>query len=178
MESRTRNCFLSYHHDYDQGYVDELRARCGRMRISDYSLKDDVSYLTEDTIYKMVRERMYLCSITIVLIGPKTGHRKWVDWELWSSLRAYKNHIDPKRSFKPNGLLAIFLPTKHHSVPPRLKDNIDSGYAVTMHWNEVKRHLNERLATAYQNRTEKSDLINNSHPLLERDYINFLGLKV
>lgn len=130
--TKVRNCFVSYHHKRDQHYISKLRKVITQMKIADYSLKDDIGHLTDETIYRKVRNKMRNCSVTIVLIGERTGHRKWIDWEIWASLRGYTHPYEPLKSFRPNGLLAIYLPTDTHSVPERLEDNIKSGYAVCM----------------------------------------------
>jgi len=81
IEQKIRNCFVSYHHDRDQKYISKLRRVIAQMKVADYSLKEDIGHLTDETIYKKVRERMRSCSVIVVLIGERTGHRKWIDWE-------------------------------------------------------------------------------------------------
>ncbi len=144
MEKKTRNCFISYHHNNDQGYLSKLRKVVKSMKVSDYSLKNNIGHLTDETIYKKVRSKMRTCSVTVILIGTRTGHRKWIDWEIWASLRGYQHPFDSKKSFKPNGLLAIYLPGENHSVPIRLYDNIKSGYAVSMKWKNLDKDLKAR----------------------------------
>jgi hypothetical protein len=56
MERKTRNCFVSYHHERDQKYLSKLRKLICNIKVADYSLKDDIGYLSEDTIYKKVRD--------------------------------------------------------------------------------------------------------------------------
>jgi MTH538 TIR-like domain (DUF1863) len=158
----TRNCFISYHHANDNIYLEELRDLISDISIADYSLKNDIGDLAEETIYKKIREKMRSCSVTIVLIGNRTGHRKWIDWEIWASLRAYRHPYDDLKTFKPNGLLGIYLPTDSHSVPDRLQDNIDSGYAVSMKWDNLERYLESKVNWAYQNRTKRQDRISNT----------------
>ena len=82
MEKKTRNCFVSYHHKKDQKYLLKLRKVITNMKVTDYSLKDDIGHLTDETIYKKVREKMRNCSVTVVLIGETTVHRKWIDWKI------------------------------------------------------------------------------------------------
>lgn len=178
MEKTTRNCFVSYHHERDQNYLSDLRHLIAGMKVADYSLKDDIGHLTEDTIYKKVREKMRNCSVTIVLVGERTGHRKWIDWEIWASLRAYTHPNNPYKSFKPNGLLAIFLPGENHSVPARLKDNIDSGFAVSMHWKNLEKDFESKVNYAYWNRTNVPYKIENRRERLESDYWDFFGFKI
>lgn len=178
MEKRIRNCFISYHHNNDQGYLADLRKVVNSMKVSDYSLKDDIGHLTDETIYKKVRSRMRTCSVTVVLIGSRTGHRKWIDWEIWASLRGYKHPFDDKKTFKPKGLLAIYLPTANHSIPNRLKDNIDSGYAVSMNWRNLERDFESKVNYAYWKRNHATKSIRNSRERMTEDYWNILGFRI
>lgn len=178
MERKTRNCFVSYHHERDQGYLSRLRNVISAMRVADYSLKDDIGHLTEDTIYKKVRGKMRSCSVTVVLVGERTGHRKWIDWEIWASLRGYAHPYDDFKSFRPNGLLAIYLPTESHSVPDRLQDNIDSGFAVSMNWNNLERDFESKVNYAYWKRSNAENLIRNSRDRQQDNYSNFLGFRI
>ncbi|SEE18432.1 MTH538 TIR-like domain [Tenacibaculum sp. MAR_2010_89] len=175
---KKRNYFLSYHHEYDQGYVKILRSSKEGMRIADYSLKENISSLTDEKIYQIIREKMRSCSVTIILIGEMTGHRKWIDWEIWASLRGYKNNKNPLKSFKPKGLLAIYLPTKSHSIPERLQQNIDSGYAVSMNWRNIERDLESKINYAIWKRDNTTHKIKNTLEKVDRNYLNFLGFKI
>jgi len=176
--NKTKNCFVSYHHEYDQEYLLKLRKLKTGMQIADYSLKDDIGHLADETIYKKIRNKMRICSVTIVLIGEKTGHRMWIDREIWASLRGYTHPYDSSKSFKPNGLLGIFLPYYKHSIPDRFQDNIDSGYAVCMKWVNFERDFESKVNYAYWKRTNNADKIDNSRERLERDCINFFGFKI
>lgn len=178
MGRKVRNCFVSYHHDYDQEYLYELRRIKEGMKISDHSMKDDIGHLSDDIIYKKIREKMRNCSVTIVIIGSETGHRKWIDWELWASLRGYTHPTDPRKSFKPNGLLVIYLPGSNHSVPDRLQDNIDSGYAVSMKWKNMERDFESKVNYAYWKRMNATNLIRNSRTKTSRNNFSFLGIKI
>ncbi len=178
MAKKIRNCFVSYHHEYDQDYLEDLRDTIGGMQVADYSLKDDIGDLEEDTIYKKIREKMRNCSVTIVLIGQRTGHRKWIDLEIWASLRGYTHPYDQLKSFKPNGLLAIYLPTDSHSVPNRLQDNIDSGYAISMKWKNLERDFESKVNYAYWNRTNNDYKIDNSRERMDSNYWDFFGLRL
>ena len=178
IEKKTRNCFISYHHVNDQKYLSKLRKTVKSMKVSDYSLKTDIGHLTNETIYNKVRSKMRTCSVTVILIGTRTGHRKWIDWEIWASLRGYNHPFDKKKSFKPNGLLAIFLPGQNHSIPDRLKDNIDSGFAVSMRWKNLERDFESKVNYAYWKRNNATNKIRNSRNRQESNAMNFLGIKI
>lgn len=178
MERKVRNCFVSYHHDRDQKYISKLRRVISQMKVADYSLKDDIGHLTDETIYKKVREKMRSCSVTVVLIGERTGHRKWIDWEIWASLRGYTHPTDPYKSFKPNGLLGIFLPTDSYSIPDRFQDNIDSGYAVNMKWENLERDFESKVNLAYWKRTNNDYKIDNSRERQESNDWDLFGFRI
>lgn len=169
---------MSYHHDNDWKYLSKLRQVVKSMKVSDYSLKNDIGHLTDETIYKKVRSKMRTCSVTVVLIGARTGYRKWIDWEIWSSLRAYNHPYDKKMSFKPNGLLAIYLPVENHSIPERLKDNIESGYVVSMKWKNLERDFESKVNYAYWKRNNAINKIRNSRERQSNDYLNILGFRI
>jgi hypothetical protein len=57
IEKKIRNCFVSYHHDNDQKFLSKLRKTITNMRVADYSLKDDIGHLTDETIYKKVLKK-------------------------------------------------------------------------------------------------------------------------
>lgn len=117
--------------------------------------------MNDDEILATIRQKNLKDStVTIVLIGNETANRKWVDWEICASLRSYA----PRRR---NGLLGIFLPTAD-KTPDRLKDNIDSGYAVTMKWEDISRQLEDKIDEAYNNRS-KNNLVRNDRKRRERN---------
>lgn len=178
MEIKIRNCFVSYHHERDQKYISKLRNVITQMQVADYSLKDDIGHLTDETIYKKVRDKMRSCSVTVVLIGERTGHRKWIDWEIWASLRGYTHPYDSFKSFKPNGLLGIFLPVDSHSIPDRYKDNMDSDFAVSMKWENLERDFESKVNYAYWKRTNVEYKINNSRQRKANDDLDFLGFRL
>ena len=178
MSKKVRNCFVSYHHERDQKYLSKLRRSISSVMVADYSLKADIGHLKDETIYKKVREKMRTSSVTVVLVGERTGHRKWIDWEIWASLRGYTHPYDTFKSFKPNGLLAIFLPVESHSIPNRLKDNMESGYAVSMKWESLDRDFESKVNYAYWSRTNLSHKIDNSRERMEEDYWDLFGLRI
>lgn len=98
----------------------------------------DNSPPTADTLRRIREEYISEATVTVVLIGPCTWQRKYVDWEIGATLRgADKN---PRC-----GLLGILLPTHtNHNrprynrqlLPPRLADNLGSSdpFAFLRHW--------------------------------------------
>lgn len=147
--------FVSYHHSNDQEKADYLRKAYGdNNTLLDSSLDEAYKCSSDDKILAAIRKNHLKDStVTIVLIGSETANRKWIDWEICASLRPYGSR-------SRNGLLGIYLPTAGET-PARLQDNIDSGYAVTMKWENISRQLQSKIDEAYKNR-EKIDLVRNS----------------
>lgn len=120
----------------------------------------DTTINSDDSEYIMRRIREeYLTdsTVTIVLIGDETYKRKYVDWEIASTLR---NDTYNKRS----GLIGIFLPNKNKrntTIPERLQDNIDSGYAKLYEYPEFPRlELEKWIEDAYEQREDGSKVDN------------------
>jgi len=121
-----------------------------------------------DTSYVMSRIRdLYLgdSTVTIVMIGNCTWSRKYVDWELQSSLRSGE-------TVTPNGVLGIKLPSYNSgNYPARLNANLLSEgdkllggtecYARVVDWPLSAEYLRLHLEDAFQARTTRNSFINN-----------------
>lgn len=100
--------FVSYHHDNDQSYKDALVTWAKEHEIFiDWSV--DTGDIDEDLPDERIREIIrdeYLrdSSVTILLVGTETKHRKHIDWELYSSM--YDGKINKK-----SGIIVINLPS-------------------------------------------------------------------
>ena len=156
---------MSYHHDSDNAYLKELRAKFHDKKFADYGFKEeDLGESSKRSISKKIQSRLWSSSVTIVLVGEKTRESSWIDWEIWYSLQSFRNSKIARRRFKPKGLLAIYLPVKTHNIPKRLKENIDSGYAEEIKWNELDTMFDAKIKKAYSNRVN-IHLIRNKVPL-------------
>lgn len=171
--------FISYHHDSDQGYKDNFEKKFEDIFINksvcDGDIKEDVS---TEYIKKLIQNG-YLkdSSVLVVLIGSETYKRKHVDWEISAALSSKVGGC--------SGLIGIILPSyyddkqnqhlkgqnKHNSatIPPRLNDNVESGYAVLYRWEsaiskddkgefKIKKWIDE----AFVRKNNNSKLIDNS----------------
>ncbi len=129
--SSKRKIFVSYHHENDQEYKNQLvRFLEDSYQVIDRSLTDPMD--SDDTEYVMrrIRERYIKgSSVTIVLCGAETSKRKFVDWEIKATLDAGHGLVGVWLDSAPRGLLGSVL------VPDRLHDNISSKYAAWVHWN-------------------------------------------
>ena len=166
-------CFVSYHQD-DEDEVIQF--------IDDYSsvfipkvlgVSDDDDFIdSSDTDYVMRRIReLYLTdsTVTIVLISRCTWARKYVDWEIASTLR---NDSNNKRS----GLLGVQLPSAAigPSAPARLNDNLPEssgadGYARYIIYPPYHDFLRTWIEDAFTARSDSSrySLIDNTRVLFK-----------
>jgi len=153
-----RKCFVSYHHE-DLGAVDAFIARFGPQNFikRGVTLPDEVIDSTNtDYVMRRVRE-LYVrdSTVTIVLIGPCTWSRRFVDWEIQASLR------QPASGF-PNGLIGILLDrAARPALPPRFRLNRDSGYARYHYYPSSASSLEEWIEDAYLARQSRTQLIRN-----------------
>lgn len=160
-----RKIFVSYHHKNDQPYYNQF----SKVFHDYYGLVQDNSLdrliQSDDCEYVMrkIREE-YLTgtSCTIVLCGPETRGRKYVDWEIKATLdkqHAVVGIILPNNPITQNGT----------SKPDRLQDNLDSGFAVLGLWCDIIQrpaHLKELIEHA---RSKPISLIRNSRDLRRRN---------
>ena len=118
--------FVSFHHD-DQICKDWFVTLMGDDMVDESVGHGDIdNRLPADRMRQIIRDKFIRdASVTVVLIGPCTWQRKYVDWEIGSSLR--KTDKNPRC-----GLLGILLPNHPdfgtgkchpHLIPPRLADN-------------------------------------------------------
>jgi len=139
--------FISYHHELDEVIKKRFALRFGSLHGTILSAGVDLGdidpSLHPETIRQKIRDE-YLreASVTVVLVGALTWQRKYVDWEISSTLRDTKLHAR-------GGLLGILLPEYRaahpgggrgqddpHTIPPRLHDNVEAGYAKLHDWSE------------------------------------------
>lgn len=140
--------FLSYS-KADKSAVDKFCGTFGKTFIRRGMVMEDDLIDSTNTDYVMseIRKR-YLkdSTVTIVFIGKCTWSRRFVDWEIQSSLRRYSDDR------LPNGLIAIQLWTSYSTLPSRLNSNAGKGYSKfyaypTSHialWNMIEWAFNQR----------------------------------
>lgn len=149
--------FEALFHDYYETIISKS--------VQDGDIKDGI--LTETTRQKIRDEFIADATVTVVLIGPETWKRKHVDWEISSSIRDTKNN--PRC-----GLIGILLPTypnynaikntyNGNTIPPRLKKNIDCGFATIHVWNENPTIVQGWIHAAFEKRDKATP--DNSYPM-------------
>lgn len=154
--------FVSYHHSIeDQEYRNEFESLFSEshdVMVSKSVQIDDIDpSLATDTIRQKIRDE-YLrdSTVTVVLIGPETWKRKHVDWEIGSSIR--HTQYNPR-----SGLLGIILPTyprndpskyNQYTIPPRLYDNIQCGFAKIYNWSTNPVGVQQWIHEAFERRNK------------------------
>jgi hypothetical protein len=162
-------CFISYHsvdidgvtkfiEDFNQVFIPRV------IGVSDSDhFKDPIGSEDEEYIKSQIRAK-YLSdsTVTILYVGSCAWARKYVDWELSSSLR---NTSVSKR----NGLMAITPADKStNKLPDRFRDNCseDGGkYARYYYYPTTESSLRDQIEDAFKARNARSDLVNNSRAL-------------
>jgi MTH538 TIR-like domain (DUF1863) len=127
--------FVSYHHRGDQAYYDAFSNAFHDTYdvMRDNSVDREIDSDDVEYVMRCIRENYITgSSCTVVLVGEKTWGRKFVDWEIEATLD------------KGHGLIGVYLPTASRNphtnkitVPNRLFDNIESGFAVWRSWERL-----------------------------------------
>ena len=154
--------FVSYYHTEDQRYrnlFEGLFSDIHDIMVSESVEIGDIddTRLSTDRIRQIIRDK-YLrkSTVTVVLVGAHTWQRKFVDWEIGSSLRHTEKN--PR-----SGLLGILLPTypgyinntyDPGTIPPRLYDNIKREYAKIKIWSEDPKTVQSWIHEAFKRRRE------------------------
>ncbi len=130
--------FISYHHKNDQDYKDAL-VNWNLQAHAFIDMSVDTGDIDEDLETETIRVKIrdeYLrdSSVTIVLVGLETAKRKYVDWEIYSSM---KDGIINKKS----GILVVLLPSvtvgrNHHVFAPN-GDEEKAMYSNVLNWSPI-----------------------------------------
>ncbi|MEK9657353.1 MAG: TIR domain-containing protein [bacterium] len=149
-------CFISYDHS-DKSAVDNFCSQFeGSFIRRGLTMEDDIIDSTNvDYVMSRIRS-LYLqdSTVTIVLVGKCTWARRFVDWEVQSSLR------QPSGLF-PNGLIAIQLWESYKTLPERVRLNVNSGYAKFYKYPNSTASLSNLIDEAYNARFNNTSLIGN-----------------
>lgn len=182
--------FVSYYHEQDQKYRDLFEELFSDvydiMESKSVEIGDIDPNIKTETVYQIIRDKhLRHSTVTVVLVGAKTWQRKYVDWEIYSSLRATKSN-------SRSGLIGILLPTykvprhdhpaykitqgvpyNRQTIPPRLYDNLDDkpnrSYATLHKWSENPSEVQRWIQNAYKKRKSKTILPNNKRKLFAKN---------
>ena len=163
---KKRRIFISYHHHSDQWYYNEFTRFFSELyeTVQDNSLDRTIDSDDVDYVMRRIRENYITgTSCTIVLCGPLTRWRKYVDWEIKATLDKY------------HGIIGVKLPNNQPDInggvhkPDRLQDNINTGYAIWITWEELNKG-SDFLKTCIEIANAKSAiLIDNRSDLRKRN---------
>jgi hypothetical protein len=161
-----RKCFISYHHadedtvanfvnTFDHAHDVFIRRRLGELP------EDIINSTNPDYVMARIRE-LYIkdTSVTIVMLGQCTWARRYVDWEIQTSLRQSDQYL-------PNGLLGIKLST-FSQFPDRFNSNLtapgeppDRNYAGHIEYPANIQALENAIEWAFNRRTTHKQYIKN-----------------
>lgn len=126
---------------------------------------DFINSTNPQYVMTRIREKYLLdTTVTIVLVGSCTHSRRYVDWELKSSLR--------QGEYTPNGVMGIILPSCGNSaiMPPRLAANWSQGhvncYARYWVYPRSPQELAGWIEDAFAARTARAHLIVNNADMM------------
>lgn len=165
--------FISYRHRNERSYPYDADARykealerilslfCINKSVENNEYDTDLS---DEYIKRLIRdEKVSDSSVVIVLCGPETWSRKHVDWEIYAGLRSSINGR--------SGLVGVLLPNhpnyhsygySYNNLPPRLADNVKSGYAKIYKWDYFINHAFDIINEAFNDRINKYYRADNS----------------
>lgn len=168
-----------FHIDTVRDYVNKLEEKIGKSDIYKGESDDnDLSQLTDDSIWNQLKQKIYDSSITIVLISPnmktlwKTEKEQWIPQEISYSLKEI-THNGARKS-RSNALIYVVLPDKYNSydyfiqksywdtetyrydkIFNIMKNNLnnykyssDISYAVIVKWDTFISNYNSYISTA------------------------------
>lgn len=161
MVATSHKVFLSYH-KADQDLVDRFIAKFDDTHKTFImrgirAPEDIINSTSTDYVMSEIRRRFLKDStVTMVLLGKCTWARRFVDWEIQSSLRKPLDGL-------PNGLLGVIVdPNRERAtLPDRFKSNKDSGYAAYYGYPAGPVTLGGWIDAAFEARSTKSNLIVN-----------------
>lgn len=124
-------------------YVTELE---NRIDSSNHIFKgesegEDLSNLSEETIWEKLKDRIYDSTLTIVFISPKmkekgkSDRNQWIPWEISYSLKETKrkNESGQDVTSNTNAMLAVVLPDTNNSYEYYLEEKSCCGSACITH---------------------------------------------
>ena len=159
MAAVRHKCFISYHQvdeDEVKKFIDDFNDVFISKALGVSDVDDFIDSTDTDYVLRRTRE-LYLTdsTVTIVMIGECTWSRRYVDWEVASTLRNDPNN-------RRGGLMAITLRSVASSatkqLPPRVADNVDEnrGYARWWKYPTSSADLRSRIDIALSSRDTKT----------------------
>lgn len=169
-----RKVFISYYHGdevevtaFVKKWAEQekvfIAKGLGFKKYDDSINSDNPEYVMGEIRQKLLEDT----SVTIVLIGKCTHSRRYVDWEIKTSLR--------QGEYTPNGLIGILLPSQGTSahLPPRFSENWNSEvkncYARYHSSPTSASQLRGWIDDAYNAKTARAKHIQNSSEMMKNN---------
>ncbi|MEE0692018.1 MAG: TIR domain-containing protein [Lachnospiraceae bacterium] len=155
-------------------YVDEFEKK---LDSSDNIYKgesegEDLSELSDDTIWEKLKDRIYDSSVTVVFISPgmreswKKDRDQWIPWEVSYSLKetSRKNKNGDSVTSHSNAIVAVVLPDENGSYSYYLEiKSCCSGGCTMHHTNElfeiIRKNKFNRTKNASKHTCDNNDTI-------------------
>lgn len=168
-----RKTFVSYYHHEDEEYRNKFDNLFDDLIVGKSVGYDEIDSDNSDEYIKQLIQKDYLADTTvlIVLIGPKTKCRMHIDWEISGALNL-------KVGDNNAGLLGLKLPShpdfgtgshNHNNLPPRLSDNLKSGYAMIRDWTDDRVKMQQYIEEVFALRGTKKDKRDNSRIQMQKN---------
>ena len=157
MEIKRHKVFVSYYHDDDQDYKNQIidweywddEKFEYKSIFDDYSVGNgdiDDKYLTDEQIRRKIRDEYIKdATVLILLCGKNTKTRKHIDWEIHAAM--YDSVVNPKM-----GIVVINLPTINQA---RQASNDSEKPLISDDNNWVKLSTIEEYRENYPNMPER-----------------------
>lgn len=142
-------------------YVDEFESK---LDVSDHIYKgesdgEDLSELSEETIWQTLKDRIYDSTLTVIFISPKmkedgkTERDQWIPWEVSYSLKetSRKDKNGNAVTSKTNAMIAVVLPDSNNSYSYYLEQKSCCSGKCTLH------HTNKLFEIIRKNKFNKKD---------------------
>lgn len=167
--------FISYQHKWDWPYKEEISGLIKDISIDKSVCDGDIDPDNKDAYIKRLINETNIkdSTVLIVLLGKETHYRKFIDWEISAAL-------DYRVGNRKAGLIGIILPTHpsyntgfipFYEMPPRLWQNLESGYAQGYFggpWIYGQNYMKNIIQTAFNSR-KSEQLVVNSMPQFKRN---------
>lgn len=105
---------------------------------------EDLSMLSQETIWKKLKDRIYDSSVTVIFISPgmkeswKAEKDQWIPWEISYSLKevSRKNKNGDAVTSRSNAIVAVVLPDGNGSYSYYIENKNCCGSGCIMHYTD------------------------------------------
>jgi hypothetical protein len=124
---------------------------------------EDLSTLSEETIWQKLKDRIYDSSVTVVFISPgmkdswKADKDQWIPWEISYSLKeiSRKNKNGDAVTSRSNAMVAVVLPDENGSYSYYLESKSCCESGCTMHHTDKLFAIIRKNKFNFNNATKK-----------------------